>query len=110
MSKPQLLQYDTRDDRTEIHRLLCRLPPRRRVAFVESCCRAATMRRAPVRPAVKRATWELAERAMVDDSVDGRLSLECFLDLCYIGVQYQFDLDRALLRLVEMVRKPNFAG
>lgn len=101
----QLLYHDNREDRTEIHRLLCRLAPADRLQFLRWACQNATLPNSAVRPRVSRKTVELAGLARHDDSADRRLSLECFFDLMFLANSYSFDLDQALARLVEMVRR-----
>lgn len=106
MSRPQILDYDTRDDRREVYRLLARLHPDARVAFVEGCCRRAALPGSATRPGVARRTRALARQACLDDSADERLTLELFFDLWNLSVSYAFDLDAALARLVAAARQP----
>ena len=46
---PEVL-HDNLDDRREIHQLLARLSPLKRVAFVDECCRNAVLPGSAIRP------------------------------------------------------------
>jgi hypothetical protein len=105
VGKPRYLQFDTVDDRREIHQLLRRLSPSRRIAFLEWCCEAATLPNSTIHPKVSRATRELAEAARWEDGADSRLSLAVYTDVWMLAAQYRFSIDDALRRLVEMVRR-----
>jgi hypothetical protein len=100
------VRLDSKDTRGEIHRLLERLSPRQRVAFVQACCEAAPMTpRCATVPGVSRATRELAESARVDSSADRRLALTLYFDLWLLATQYHFSLELALEKLERMVKK-----
>ena len=105
MSTHPLLYHDTRDDRTEIHRLIDRLTPRQRVAFLEACCRAAVLPRSQIRPTVLPSTYELCRQAEHDDSASGPLTMDVFLSMWVLTTEYQFDLRKALDLLVATARK-----
>jgi hypothetical protein len=105
MPKPASLCLDTLDDRRQIHDLLTRLPPQRRIAFIRWACGQATLPHSTTHPVVSRKTMRLARRAAVDSSADKALALECYFDLWTLAIQCRFDMDRALERLVEMVRQ-----
>ena len=107
MSRAPCLHYDTLDDRREIHTLLARLPPVRRIAWLRWACRSAALPNSDVQPKVAAKTLALAERARWDSSADDRLTLEAYMDVWYLSFAYAFDLDRALAKLVEMVRQPS---
>lgn len=96
--------HDNLDDRREIHHLLARLSPSRRVAFVDECCRGAVLPGSAIRPGVARKTRDLAEVARRDSSADSRLTLNLFMDLWYLHLHYRWDFDASLSRLVELVR------
>lgn len=49
-------------------------------------------------------TIRLAERARWDDVADRQLTMELYFDLFFLSNSYRFNLDRALKKLVEMVR------
>ncbi len=103
--KPAYLQYDNLDDRREVLYLLGQLPPRRRLTFLAWCCRAAVMLSgSAVRPSPSGKTVALAKRAERDSSADRGLSLDIYGDLWRLSAQYGLDIDRAVDRLVEMVR------
>lgn len=101
----QVLAHDNLDDRREVHRLLGRLSPARRVAFVESCCRRAVLPGSATRPGVARRTRDLAERARTDSGADERLTLDLYFDLWLLASQYDFDLGEAFRRLEARVRR-----
>jgi hypothetical protein len=103
-SGARAIYYDSKDDRREIWRLLARLPPWRRVAFLARCCRAASIGRTDIRPGVGRDTRRLAAMAMRDDGADLPLTNDIYSSLFYLELQYSFDLDVALRWLVESVR------
>lgn len=103
--KPVYLDYDTKDDRTEIYRLLARLHPLRRVRFLQGVCDRAVLPGSQVRPRVRRETWELAELARRDDSADQRLRLEVFIDLWNVAAHYRLDIHGVFRRLVDAVKR-----
>ena len=98
MSHP-VIQYDDLDTRREAYRLLARLPPSARVAFVQSCCDTVTIRGTASRPFVAARTRALARRARWDDSADRRLSLELWFDLWQMASHFGLDLGTAFIRL-----------
>lgn len=106
-SDRQWIALDTKDDRREIYHLLDRLPPKKRLAFVRWCCRRAFHSHgySPTKPGVLQKTIELAELARWDSSASDRLSYDLFFDIVNLNRQWFLDLDAALKRLVEMVRK-----
>lgn len=97
--------HDNLDDRREIHHLLARLSPMRRVAFVDECCLSAVLPGSAVHPGVARKTRDLAQLARRDSSADSRLTLNLFMDLWYLHLHYSWSFDSALARLVELVRR-----
>jgi hypothetical protein len=103
-SKPRWLVLDTLDDRREIHRLLTRISPQARLRFLEWCCQSAVLPHSQVRPTVSRTTRELAAQARWDSGADARLSTGIYEDVWYLAGNYDFDIDRALARLVEVAR------
>lgn len=105
--KPKYLQKDALDDRREIFQLLGRLSPRGRVRFLEWACGQVVFPRSQTRPSVQRKTYELCERARWDDSLDERLTYECYLDYWMCHAVYGLDPDAATTKLVEMVRAEN---
>lgn len=90
--KPKYLQFDNLDDRREIFHLLERLPPWQRVAWLKWCCRHPSVAAGPVKPQVS------AARTTGD-------SREIFFDLWALAAQYNLDVNAAVLRLVDMVRR-----
>ena len=99
-----VLSVDNLDDRREVHELLRKLPPDRRVAWLAWACRQSKLPRFDERPAVARKTLALAEQARWDSSADERLTLECYTDIWFLAMSYELNLDVALAKLVEMVR------
>lgn len=106
MTRPACLLLDSLDDRREIHRLLARLSPARRLAFLRDCCRRARLPGHRDFTGPSRKTVELAELARRDDSADRRLTLDVWFDLWHLATHYAFDLDDALARLVALCRRP----
>jgi hypothetical protein len=104
VAKPRYLQYDSLDDRREVHQLLRRLSPARRVKFLEWCCEKAVLPHSKIHPKVSASTRALADSARWEDGADSRLSLAVYTDVWMLAAQYQFSIDDALKRLVEMVR------
>lgn len=100
----KLLVHDTLDDRREIYLLLSRLSPRHRVAWLERSCRLAMLPRSRTHPHVSLKMYARAEAAMRDDSLDGPLTVECFIDFWTMVANYSLDVERALEILVEMAR------
>lgn len=88
--KPAFLQLDTLDDRREIHQLLARLSPSRRLAFLRWCCRSAKLPNSRVRPTVP-------------PNHSGN-AMEIYFDLFALSANYDFSLDRALTVLVGYVK------
>lgn len=105
MPRPAYLCLDTRDDRREIHDLLTRLPPRQRIAFMRWACEQATLPHSTRHPGVSRKTVRLAQRAERDGSADRALALDLYFDVWHLAMNYDFDLNAALEKLVEMVRQ-----
>lgn len=103
MSDP-ILAFDTLDDRREMHTLLAKLPPARRVAFLAACCAEVTLPGSAVRP--QPAPW-LAARARDAgrcDRADDRLTAEVYTDMIALANAYNLDLGKALLKLERLVR------
>lgn len=98
------LYLDTLDDRRELHRLLTRLSPARRLRFLEWCCAKAIVPHSEIHPGPSRTVRELAELARRDSSADERHALDVFLDIWVLSIQYELDLDDALAALVNFVR------
>jgi hypothetical protein len=102
--KAACLYLDTLDDRRELFALLHRLPPRRRVAYVEGLCRGLTIADG-LRRGVSARTHALAELARRDDSADRRLTLDLYMDCWHLCVQYGLDLPAAAQALEALVRR-----
>lgn len=103
--RKQLIAVDNLDDRREIHRLLRRLPPRDKIMFLHWACKQATLGKGGNHPAVSHETIEHAREAVKSDAWDERLTFECEMDLWYLSEQYDFSLDTALGKLVEMAKR-----
>lgn len=100
MSKPNLLVIDTLDDRREIHLLLAKLNPRRRVLFLQWCCSRAHLAGAPeARPHLSLDFAQKIRDAYRCDRGDDRLTATIYLDLLALGAQYVFDLPAAVVEL-----------
>ena len=106
--KPAYLTLDTLSDRREIHALLHRLPPQRRVAFLKWACTQVPRNNENRLP--EPAVWKMA--ATVDmagrcDRADLALSNEIYADLLSLAAQFQLDLvtvATSLERLVKALR------
>lgn len=103
--KPAHVVHDNLDDRREIFCLLAKLPPRKRVSWLEWACRNATLGRSSIQPVVSSKTRQLAEAARWDNSADERLSLEIFWDLWHLDVSFQVDFEQLLKHLERSVRR-----
>jgi len=103
--KGPLVQVDNLDDRKEIWCLLDRLGPQRLVGFLTWCCSQATLPKGKQRPRVSQSTRDLADRARWDTGAYERLRLETWTDIWMLANNYSFDLDNALVKLVEIVRR-----
>lgn len=99
------LALDTLDDRREIYHLLHRLPPAGRVAYLDWCCRRATLGTSGAHP--RPATWlhSRARDAGRCDRADDRLTTEIYVDVVSLANAYRFDLPAALTELVRRVRR-----
>src|SRR5688572_18686248 len=106
-SQTTVLTVDTLDDRREVHELLRKLSPARRVGFLAWCCKHSKMNRFNEPIVVARKTRELAELARWDSSADNALTVDVYMSCWSLAMQFQLDLDKALAKLVEMVRKPS---
>lgn len=99
------LCLDNRDDKREMHQLLARLCPSRRLAFLEWCCSQAAIPNSSVRPGIRRDMRERAALAMREDFADEKLTMEVFLDCWALTLQYGLDLQAAVARLEQIVRR-----
>lgn len=105
-AKPAYLTMDNLDDRTEVYRLLSRLSPARRLAWLRWCCARAVLPNSATHPGPARKMVELADLARRDSSADQRLTLDIFYDFWSLtGLNYELDPDVALTKLVAMVRR-----
>lgn len=89
--KPKYLQLDTLDDRREIHHMLEKLPPAKRIAWLSWCCQQVTLPNSTLHPRVAKKTMGLA--------------IEIYYDAWMMAVSFGLDMDRAAVKLTEMVRK-----
>ena len=89
MTVKAMLVYDNCDDRKEIHRLLERLPPAKRLAWLQDCCRRCTLPGSNTSPVVTRC---------------GN-AMEVFYDAWMLVKDYNMDMDAALKRLVQIARR-----
>lgn len=84
-----LLVLDTLDDRREIHHLLAKLPPRRRIAFLDWCTRQVKNDKGDTpHPIFDQRQLELAMRC---DRADLRLTNEVYSDLWILVGQWRLD-------------------
>ena len=58
-----------------------------------------------VKPWPAKRTRDLAETARWDSSADDRLTVDVFMDLYMLNMQYNFDLGRAVNVLVQWARR-----
>jgi hypothetical protein len=104
--KPTYLQFDNLDDRREIRELLARLPPRKRIAFMQWWL--AQVHLGPwltLVPELEPETIRLAERARYDNVADAQLNYDLYTTLWACASSYEgLSLDSAFNRLVEMVK------
>ena len=101
----QVLQFDSPDERREIQRLVGRLSPNRRVEFLQWCCTQARLTpTSSSYPRVGKMSYELADKARWDSSANARLNIDIVMSVYSLTAQYEFNLERALLKLVEWVR------
>lgn len=105
------LVHDNLDDRKSMMELLHRLPPFRRVAFLEYCCRRATMlRNSGIHPGILQSSYDLAHQAMRDSSADDMLTLDLWYDLWVLCAQYNLDIETMLAPLVDSARLQGRSG
>ena len=104
--KHSLLVLDTLDDRREIWHLLHKLPPSRRIEFMDWCCANVSgpngMRPTPSRLRMAE-TIRMAYRC---DRADERLTNELYIDVLMLSSQWNLDLGRAAVELERWVRRP----
>ena len=104
-AKPsQVLALDTVDDRREVRTLLSRLPPWKRLAFMDWACAQSRLPHAVQRPRVTQHTRALAEQARTDSGADERLTLELYFDVWNLGSAFAVDFDRVVRRLERLAR------
>ena len=103
--KPGVIQHDNLDDRREVYHQLSKLPPQKRLAWLEWACRNATLGKSSVRPIVAAKTRQLAERARWDSAADVRLTMEIFFDLWQMTINYCVDMDLLLRGLERHARR-----
>lgn len=114
MSKPSLMDYDTKDDRTQIWHLLHRLSPSRRAEFQIWCCRMTGVTSQLDRPTYKRHDDGLPElpNGMLDrmmaayrsDRDDVVFTNECYHDFVKLSYCHGLDAGVATLALERFVR------
>lgn len=83
------LVLDTLDDRREMHALIERLPPPRRLAYLRWCCAQ---------------TGQIGYHQAKVDPWHSARSMEVYFDVWALHTQYGLNLDKALEKLVEIVR------
>ena len=103
--KPLVLTLDTLDDRRELIHLLDRLSPSARLDWLAWCCAQASDPKRGLFPRVAQRTRDLIDKARWDDSASERLTVECYMDFIYLGLQYDLDPTQPLARLEGMVRQ-----
>ncbi len=100
----KLAQYDTLDDRREIHRLLQLVDPRIGVLWLKrQCdkCQHGTTKPGPSRRMAER----VAEAVRRGGEWHFRLATEIYLDAWALAGQYQIDMGQAAKELEEMAKK-----
>lgn len=105
MSKPSLIEIDTKDDRREIWHLLHHLAPRMRAKFLKWCCDRVAADAKGHRPVV-RVTREEIRDAMRTDDGDRRLTNSVYSLVLILGSQWRLDLVAAAVELESWVKRP----
>lgn len=103
--RPRILDHDNKDDRLEVYHLLSKLPPPKRLAWLDWACCRATLGTSQVRPVVQQKTRRLAAQARWDSAADARLTLEIFFDLWMLSINYRVDFEALLKGLERQVRR-----
>jgi hypothetical protein len=98
------LNFDNKDDCTELHRLLERLSPRDRVRFMVECCKRATVPNAQYNPGVPPETYRQARLVEQGKASDRKFALECYFDLWTLCMNYKFDMREAATILQDMIK------
>lgn len=88
--KKAILYHDTLDDKREMHALLDRLTPRRRLQWLHYCCQHCALNGSDKHP-------------HVDPAHTGN-AMECFFDAWLLVQYYNLDLQAALSRLVDLAK------
>lgn len=100
---PTLLAVDTLDDRRELHTLLHKLHPRKRVRFVEWCC--AVVARPHQSSPVVMTGEQMVREAERCERGDDRLTNDCLMMLYSLGSQWSLNMPAAARSLEAYVRK-----
>lgn len=99
-----MIQYDTLDDRREIHRMLQLLHPQKMIAWLDCQCRKVeTKSGARPTPSPKMAS-RVREAIIRGGDAQYRLATEVYFDLWAMSVQYGLDLTQATKELEMAVR------
>lgn len=101
MPKPAYAVLDTLDDRREIHQMLDRLPPPKRVEFLGWCCSQV---KGGLRPTPSRRMTPTMNTAKRDDSASQKLSLDIYFDFWALVTQYGLDPQKAAVELERRVK------
>lgn len=102
---PTVLDFDNKDDRYQIHRvMLPKLPPAKRVEFLAWACTQSNLKKFREPLVVGRATWELLDKARWDSSADAALTVDVAMSFWALSMQFNLNLKDALTKLEELVK------
>lgn len=99
----QLAVIDTRDDVTELHRLLGHLPPVERVGFLRWCVTQLPPGKLP--PPAVMGYADLIRQSSGSDAADWRLTRTVFADLLQLVNSFHLDPAAAAVALESRVRR-----
>lgn len=97
-------QFDNKMDRRECLNILDRLPPIKRMKWLEWCCKRSSVGGTKIKPEIRKDMWERMQVANVDDIASEKLSIEIFFDVWSLALQYGMDLHEAFVKLEEIAR------
>jgi hypothetical protein len=106
MSRPQVFQYDTLDDRREIHRLLQLLHPQKAVEWLNRQCTKCKGPHGTGPKAARKMGPRVEEAIRRGGDSHYRLATEIFFDFWVLAMQWGIDMDAAAKELEEMTRRP----
>lgn len=101
-----VLSIDTVDDRRELHHLLSKLSPRKRVDFLKRCCARCKSKMGPVEPNLYQMAPRVRAALKGCEKADHGLTRDIIGDLLMLAYSYDLDLTKVVVDLERTVRRP----